>query len=359
MTRGTGMGVALLLNRRCPQKVNLMVSHSWEENAGRFFDDLLAHMRPDEVAFVCFLALYQAEDGMGPYIIQQLGTESIEESPFMRVMISMANPCRRAWLKNHLQGHSFWNTARLAIGGLRVAATAISNIRAIKQYYRTAPDNAAASLRNVEQLFARGRMLVVPNEELRESGQGLYSRLWCVFEVCCATQLGLPIYFTDRSGPEYLYGMDALNSGSKYARCGDPAEPPNNDERRIRAAIESYPRWMLASYIDRARVTGVAGEGPDGSTDFTRLATEAALTSRVATTRTLESLMASSSRSSTKSTLESFRATTWSPDFESNYDLVDRVVREAFSLDHNVQKTGADDSSCEPWLANATRQQLS
>merc|ERR1711943_39079 len=100
-------------------------------------------------------------------------------------------------------------------------------------------------------------MLVVPNEELRENGHGLYSRLWCVFEMCSATQLGLPIYFTNRSEPEYFYGAHPSRSSSKYARCGDPSQPPNTDELLIKAAIESYPPWMLAGYADRARIAGI------------------------------------------------------------------------------------------------------
>ena len=37
------------------------------------------------------------------------------------------------------------------------------------------------------------RLLVVPNDELRENGQGLYSRLWCIWEMKVATDAGLPI----------------------------------------------------------------------------------------------------------------------------------------------------------------------
>merc|ERR1712176_974053 len=111
-------------------------------NAGRFFDDLLTNMWPEEVAFVCFLGVYQAEDGMGPYIIQQLGTENIEDGPFMRVMYSMANRCRKAWVKSHTTGPSLVNKSRLTFGALSVGVRALWNASALRKLQKSAPANA-------------------------------------------------------------------------------------------------------------------------------------------------------------------------------------------------------------------------
>ncbi|CAE7524118.1 luxQ [Symbiodinium natans] len=84
------------------------------------------------------------------------------------------------------------------------------------------------------------RMLVVPNEALRESGQGLYSRLWCIWEIKVAADAGLPIMIVPRkSDEEYLLGTSTMSS--KNARCGNPELPMNKDERLIRAAIDNLP----------------------------------------------------------------------------------------------------------------------
>eukprot|EP00931_Biecheleriopsis_adriatica_P088004 TRINITY_DN62403_c0_g1_i1.p1 TRINITY_DN62403_c0_g1~~TRINITY_DN62403_c0_g1_i1.p1 ORF type:complete len:520 (+),score=108.73 TRINITY_DN62403_c0_g1_i1:36-1595(+) len=84
---------------------------------------------------------------------------------------------------------------------------------------------------------AGGRMLVVPNEELKENGQGLYSRMWCDWEIFFAKCVDIPVEFTHRKSKEHLFGRN--NNGSCEARCGNPALPMNEDERRIREAILS------------------------------------------------------------------------------------------------------------------------
>ncbi|CAE7847865.1 luxQ, partial [Symbiodinium microadriaticum] len=84
------------------------------------------------------------------------------------------------------------------------------------------------------------RMLVVPNEALRQNGRGLYSRLWCIWEIKVAADAGLPIQIVDRkSEEEYLLGNSTVSS--KNARCGDPDLPMNKDEQLIRSAIHKLP----------------------------------------------------------------------------------------------------------------------
>jgi len=172
VTDGTGMGMALFTNQDDPKLVDLMVSHAWQENAGRFFEDLQQHMKEDEVAFVCALALWQH------------GYEEI-----------------KAQLGPSLVGGPF--------------SSVIASVK--KQ---------------------KGRMLVVANEELKENGQGLYSRMWCVWEVFFARNLSMPVEFTHRNSLEHLFGAGGAAASAKTARCGNPAMLMNDDEKRIREAIE-------------------------------------------------------------------------------------------------------------------------
>ncbi|CAK9073175.1 unnamed protein product [Durusdinium trenchii] len=84
------------------------------------------------------------------------------------------------------------------------------------------------------------RLLVVPNEELRSNGQGLYSRLWCIWEIKVAADAGLPIMILPhRSSGEHLLGQSIVSS--RNARCGNPHQPMNKDETLIREAIANMP----------------------------------------------------------------------------------------------------------------------
>eukprot|EP00929_Paragymnodinium_shiwhaense_P000318 TRINITY_DN100561_c0_g1_i1.p1 TRINITY_DN100561_c0_g1~~TRINITY_DN100561_c0_g1_i1.p1 ORF type:complete len:677 (-),score=81.22 TRINITY_DN100561_c0_g1_i1:212-2242(-) len=91
----------------------------------------------------------------------------------------------------------------------------------------------------VLQNSACKRMLVVPNETLKRNGEGLYSRLWCDWEIKVAADLGLPIFIVRK----YCCNKNYLISsgGSINARCGLKTRPMNNDEKRIRKAIISLP----------------------------------------------------------------------------------------------------------------------
>jgi len=166
-TDGTGMGVALLLNQDDPKQINILVSHAWQENVKRFFEDALENLCDHEVAFICFLSNYQDSP---EEIDAQLGHD-IVQSPFTQILKS----------------------------------------------------------------YACQRLLVVPNEELRKNGSGLYSRLWCDWEITVAAGQGLPIHITARNSMDYLLGESV---SSRQARCGNPKLPINHDEKMIREAIE-------------------------------------------------------------------------------------------------------------------------
>lgn len=83
------------------------------------------------------------------------------------------------------------------------------------------------------------RLLVIPNKALEENGQGLYSRLWCDFEIKMAADAGIPIHIPVRNTVEHLLGR--AGNSSQFARCGDPTLPMNKDEMLIRKAIETKP----------------------------------------------------------------------------------------------------------------------
>mmetsp|Transcript_64320 Transcript_64320/g.139715 ORF Transcript_64320/g.139715 Transcript_64320/m.139715 type:complete len:695 (-) Transcript_64320:110-2194(-) len=83
------------------------------------------------------------------------------------------------------------------------------------------------------------RMLVVPNETLRASGEGLYSRLWCDWEMKVAADAGIPIDIPTKNSWEHLLGHKT--GSSRQARCGEVGLPINRDEQLIRKAVQSMP----------------------------------------------------------------------------------------------------------------------
>lgn len=161
------MGYALMVNKDHPQEVTIMISHAWDENADRFFADVLECVDKDEVAYICFLSNYQ---GTANEIDAQLGND-MKRSPFTQVIYNPA--CQR--------------------------------------------------------------MLIVPNEELKGDGGGLYSRLWCDWEIKCAADAGIPIHIIPkRDTIQHLLGK--YGNSSRDAKCGT-----QKDEDNIKKAIESMP----------------------------------------------------------------------------------------------------------------------
>eukprot|EP00438_Fugacium_kawagutii_P025789 Skav209814 [mRNA] locus=scaffold2424:28918:30518:+ [translate_table: standard] len=96
-TVGTGLGYALKINQESPLEVDVLVSHSWNENAEEFVETLERTVRADEVLFVCAFAIYQNEDGAGPTVSQQIGA-SMNSSPFGRVLKNIQEQgCKAGW----------------------------------------------------------------------------------------------------------------------------------------------------------------------------------------------------------------------------------------------------------------------
>merc|ERR1719293_405670 len=74
----------------------------------------------------------------------------------------------------------------------------------------------------------------------------IYTRLWCVFEMFTALELGVPVGVANCQivSTKWDCCRDALleqcqeRVNSKEARCGNPSLPMNEDEKAIRAAID-------------------------------------------------------------------------------------------------------------------------
>jgi len=104
-TRGKGMGMALMVNSTHPLEVDTMISHSWEENARQFFEDIDGVVKDGETVFICFLALYQPapNDIVGPSISDQLG-DDINNGPFFEVLHTVKSKGGRMITITHTAG---------------------------------------------------------------------------------------------------------------------------------------------------------------------------------------------------------------------------------------------------------------
>jgi len=197
LTAGTGTGYALYLNRSSPLRAKIMVSHAWQESYSQFLEAL----RRSELAgpfWVCAMAIYQCEDLPSVSIAAQLGTD-VNRGPFATVL---------------KQSHM---------------------------------------------------MIAVITE-----AANICERMWCVLEIFVAVQVGTPVRLTATREMSGFFGSDQIlnDAAIKYgkarchseaARCGNPSQPMNDDERSIRAliesteggydAIDSAVEWVKAMYL--------------------------------------------------------------------------------------------------------------
>lgn len=145
-----------------------MISHSWAENADRFFTDVIDWMRDNmlredtpHVAYICTISNYQGNSGL---VSRQLGDEP-EHAPFT-----------------------------LAINSAKESG---------------------------------GPMLVGPNNEAAGTNcAGLYSRLWTVWEMYKAWQLKIPVVASSRDGLNHLFGggEDGHLCSIRYATASNQAD---------------------------------------------------------------------------------------------------------------------------------------
>ena len=83
-TRGTGVGLALLLNAKKPLRAKVMVSHAWDETYYEFVKALVDSGNTGPF-WVCALSIYQNEDLPGVTISDQLGPDP-HYGPFATVL---------------------------------------------------------------------------------------------------------------------------------------------------------------------------------------------------------------------------------------------------------------------------------
>lgn len=210
-TRGSGVGYALHANSTAPKEVNVMVSHAWGEHAEDFLRAVLRATTEGDVVYICALANYQAEDGHGPSIMEQIGSDPMA-SPFRRVLAHIHScgvkagcawryrPCLMrmhlvvlivammflcapvlAWMLQH----GLWQydprlepeRARIIVSWLPLSAGLCAVAGILHCWHQ-----------RCAQIYP-GRMLVVPNRQ-----SDIYSRLWCVYEIFVAKHLGIPVH---------------------------------------------------------------------------------------------------------------------------------------------------------------------
>ena len=205
-TAGSGTGYALKLNRSSPLRAAIMVSHAWDETYHEFFV-ALKNSGFTGPFWVCALAIYQNEDIEGVKIADQLGPDAFY-GPFATV--------------------------------LRQADCMVAIITAQCD---------------------------------------IYTRMWCVFEMAIAIDLQLDVHvaqFTeavllggDGYSRERGFGAEQKTSlplfewckapvKSEAARCGNPALPPNDDEKSIREHIEAERGYEAINLeVEKARLRSV------------------------------------------------------------------------------------------------------
>jgi len=202
--RRTGMSVALTMNQHAPKPISVMISHGWDENAKHFFEDLLG-------SSACTVARGRSVRFARWGSTTQHGGASPGDCAASLLEHEVAYIC----LLCNPQGE-----------GHQVKAMLGSQVDSLPFTEVIWSDHCR-------------RMLVAPCDELKEQLVGLYSRLWCIWEVKVAVDRGIPIHFTHRIDAADLstkraYLLGSPGRSSKDARCGS-----SSDTSMIRAAIES------------------------------------------------------------------------------------------------------------------------
>jgi len=246
-TEGTGVGYALLANSASPLEISVMVSHAWAENAEMFVDTLERSVGRQEPMFICAFAIYQNEDGEGPSIRDQLGTQG-EDSPFYQVLRHVSAEGNRQFLWQFrsigpvmcfLVGSAMYSVpsffAKCVPGLNECARVDASTGRWVwsetESVYRACVFTGALlfGLGVLGQIYISlfptytGRMVVVPNKDI-----DIYERLWCVYEIFIAGRLKVPV----------VLGSTLARAGrcsSRNAECYH-----EDDRRRIRMEIENF-----------------------------------------------------------------------------------------------------------------------
>ena len=105
-TQGTGSCAALLLNPLMPRKAHAFITHSWSEDIEEFVEALNRHY-PDggTSLWICLFSMYQAEDGRGPSIADQITqncVSTVMSSPSVTSIVvvntSLSSVFNRLWV---------------------------------------------------------------------------------------------------------------------------------------------------------------------------------------------------------------------------------------------------------------------
>ncbi|CAJ1328872.1 unnamed protein product [Effrenium voratum] len=267
MTRGTGMGYALLVNVDRPKDITVMISHAWAENALEFCRSLERSVEPEESLFICAFSLYQCEDHYGPTIAEQLGSLP-QESPFFHVLQTIHDRglaverrgglwrnrvflVRLPWalmllalsciftpvvVRGCIPMHSVcafgtctpileylpiytWSWEFKALEGQMLLLVRVGHVLAILTIFSWM---AKLVLLQSGHLF-KGRMVAVPNHNCE-----MYTRLWCVFEMFVAQTLQVPVKLANTLA-------SAGVADSAHAQCSNAA-----DAAKINAEIQAF-----------------------------------------------------------------------------------------------------------------------
>lgn len=229
ITNGCGMGYSLYLNQDEPLRAKQMVSHAWGENYADFVQ-ALKDSRAEGPFWVCAMAIYQENNET---IAKQLGPD-VMHGPFVSLSTNI-----------FIYMYSF-------------------KMKTESNQYQ--PRIKATVLRQATDMIA----IFTPAADI-------YLRMWCVFEIFVAVQLGVPIKFAAlnkqvRSGIENIYDSiyehGKRRCDSAKAECGQ-----KSDENEIRSIINSAPgkfalldsavEWCKAKYyIEEVRSPGPAFSSP-------------------------------------------------------------------------------------------------
>jgi len=174
-----GLSVALGYNEQQPLPIKHLVSHSWDENVLQFLIDVLTiRCDDDEPLFICFLSVYQGDvEEIDAQVTQ--GREDISQGCFSRIL-----------------------------------------------HYVSLQD---------------GSQFVVPNDNLKDNGQGLYSRLWCAWEIYNCIICGVPLHFHPSCKRTELHLFGSIGPAHFTAadgHCGPPSGWGGKDEISIKATIQ-------------------------------------------------------------------------------------------------------------------------
>eukprot|EP00927_Polykrikos_kofoidii_P013946 TRINITY_DN16086_c0_g2_i1.p1 TRINITY_DN16086_c0_g2~~TRINITY_DN16086_c0_g2_i1.p1 ORF type:complete len:370 (+),score=52.30 TRINITY_DN16086_c0_g2_i1:68-1177(+) len=234
-TDGSDLGVALKtksLLEATPQKVSLMTSHSWIENADMFFKAVLSIMEDVHEVFICSLAVDQFKKGC------QVGSEPLE-SPFVAAIDSA---------KEHANGRMFVVTNdALASASKGLYSRGWCILELYVAWQRNLPIEFVASQRSDEYLF--GGPLDGQNHSTRNLAlaPSLRADLEAVKRIIEETP---PVSKT------------LMSDAAKYARANW------DDGNDVASALETADSWSQLDFIAKGAADGLLEKPRYNKTSF-------------------------------------------------------------------------------------------